>query len=81
MIDRQTYFNLKREIKLFSYNNIVRLCDEMNLEQNERDLLLDFYKDKTQTQVCMERGMCPTTYSKRMKMLFTKIYNYKNTLK
>ena len=53
----------------------------MNLDNEEQRLLLDFYKGKKVIQICMESGMCPNTFTYRLKKLLTKIYNYKNTLK
>lgn len=81
MIDKQTYLNLKREIKLVPYTYIVDLYKDMNLDEYERGLLLDFYSGKTVVQVCMERNISAGSYTTHMKKLFTKIYNYKNTLK
>lgn len=81
MIDKNTYLNLKREIRYLSYNNLIELCDSMKLDKEERQLLLDFYKKKKAIHTCMEINISPNTYTNHMKILFTKIYNYKNTLK
>ena len=81
MIDKETYFNLKSEIRLTPYTSIIKLCEEMNLDDEEQRLLLDFYKGKKVIQICMESAMCPNTFTYRLKKLLTKIYNYKNTLK
>lgn len=81
MIERNEYFNLKREIKTLSYNNILKLYEEMQLDDEERKLLDNFYRNKSRVQTCMEIGMSFDTYTKHMKLLFTKINNYKNTLK
>lgn len=80
MIDKETYLNLKREIKYLSYNNIIKLCEDMNLNTEEKMLLLNFYENKTRISTCMEMGMSEDTYTNHMKVLFTKINNYKNTL-
>ena len=80
MIDKNTYLNLKREIRYLSYNNILELCDNMKLDKEERQLLIDYYKKKKAIQTCMETNISPNTYTNHMKILFTKIYNYKNTL-
>ena len=80
MIDKETYLNLKIEIRCISYNNVLELCESMKLDKEERQLLLDFYNKKTMVQVCMEHGMSYNTYTNHMKVLFSKIYNYKNTL-
>ena len=81
MIDKKTYLNLKKEIRCLSYNNILKLCDDMQLNDEERTLLLAFYDKKKYIQVCMEQNIGKNTYTNHMKILFTKIYNYKNTLK
>ena len=80
MIDRETYFNLKLEIKYLSYNNVIKLCENMNLNTEEKTLLLNFYENKTRVSTCMEMGISEDVYTNNMKKLFTKIYNYKNTL-
>lgn len=81
MIERNEYFNLKKEIRILSYNNILKLCEEMGLDEEERILLINFYRNKSRVQTCMEIGMSFDTYTKHMKLLFSKINNYKNTLK
>lgn len=81
MIDKNTYLNLKREIRYMSRNNVLKLCDEMMLNKEERVLLLNFYDNETVIHTCMELSFGSTTYNKKIKSLFTKIYNYKNTLK
>ncbi len=80
MIERNDYFNLKREIKNMSYNNVLKLCENMMLNTEEKKLLVYFYDGKTKVQTCMDFHIGSTTYTTRMKQLFTKIYNYKNTL-
>lgn len=80
MIDKNTYLNLKKEIRCLSYNNVLELCDNMQLDKYEKQLLIDFYKKKKAIQTCMENGISINTYTNHMKIIFTKIYNYKNTL-
>ena len=43
MIDKKTYLEMKRYIKCLSRKNIVDICDEIELTQIERNLLLRFY--------------------------------------
>ncbi len=81
MIDKNTYLNLKREIRYLSYNNLLELCDSMKLDTEERQMLIDFYQKKKAIHTCMELGISQNTYTNYMKIIFTKIYNYKNTLK
>lgn len=80
MIDRNTYINLKHEIRYMPRNNILKLCDDMLLNEEERILLLNFYDNKMVIQTCMELSIGTTSYNTKIKTLFTKIYNYKNTL-
>ena len=81
MIDRNTYINLKHEIKYMSRPDILKLCDNMMLDKEERTLLINFYDNKMIIGTCMELNFGTTTYNKKIKALFTKIYNYKNTLR
>lgn len=79
MIDKQTYLSLKREIKCLCRVNVLKLCDDMQLNTEERELLLSFYDGKTRTRVCYDMSISEVYYKTHMKMLFSKIYNYKNT--
>lgn len=81
MIDKNTYLNLKKEIKCLSYNNILKLCKDLKLNEEEKKLLLYFYEGKSRTQTCMDLCIGTTYYTEHMKILFSKIHNYKNTLK
>ena len=81
MINKKEYFDLKKEIKCLCRNNVLTLCDEMNLNEEERNLLLYFYDGKSRIQTCIELTMGTTYYSKHMRILFNKIYDYKNTFK
>lgn len=81
MIDKQTYLQLKREIKCLCRANINKLCDDMEPNTEEREFLISFYEGKTRTRVCYDMSISTTYYREHMKMLFSKIYDYKNTLK
>lgn len=80
MLDKTTYLNLKKEVKCLCRKNVITLCDEMELSEEERKLLMYFYDGKTRVQTCMEMCVSPTYYNNHMKILFSKINNYKNTL-
>ena len=80
MIDKNTYLNLKKEIKCLCRKNVLALCDEMDLSDEERDLLLYFYDGKSRSRTCIDLCMSSTYYSEHMKILFSKINDYKNTL-
>ena len=81
MIDKNTYINLKHEIRYMPRTSVLKLCEDMILNEEERVLLLNFYDNKMVIQTCMQLNIGTTSYNKRIKMLFTKINNYKNTLK
>ena len=81
MIDKNTYLQLKREIKYLCRASVIKLADDMELNTEERNLLMSFYEGKTRTRVCYDMSISTTYYREHMKMLFSKIYDYKNTLK
>lgn len=81
MLDKKTYLDLKREIRYLCKKNVIKLCDDMELTEDERTLLMHFYNNDSKNKTCMEMNIGTTTYSKYMKVLFTKINDYKNTLK
>ena len=80
MIDKNTYLNLKREIKCLCRKNVVKLCDEVELNENERKLLLSFYDDDSRTSTCMKLAISEMYYKQHLKMIMNKIHDYKNTL-
>lgn len=79
MIGREEYLALKREIKCLCRVNVVKLCEDMDLNTEEKELLLSFYDGKTRTKVCYEMSISNTYYNDHMKLLFSKIKDYKNT--
>ena len=81
MIDKNTYLQLKREVKCLCRANVIKLCNDMELNTEERDLLMSFYEGKTRTRVCYDMAISTTYYRDHMRLLFSKIYDYKNTLK
>lgn len=80
MLDKKTYLNLKKEIRCLCRKNVITLCDDMELNEEERNLLMYFYDGKTKIQTCMELGFGTTYYSEHLRLLFEKINDYKNTL-
>lgn len=80
MLDKKTYLDLKKEVKCLCRKNVVLLCDEVELNDEERDLLMYFYEGKTRVQTCMDLCISPTYYNNHMKILFAKINDYKNTI-
>lgn len=81
MIDKSTYHVLKRQIRCFCRSNVEELCKNMELTEYEINLLMNYYDKISRVQTCMDMGISTTTYSNDMKILFSKIYNYKNTHK
>lgn len=79
MIGKKEYLALKRDIKCFCRPNILKLCDDMELSETERKLLIDFYNGEMVQHTCMELSITAPTYNKNMRVLFSKIYDYKNT--
>lgn len=81
MIDKNTYLQLKREIKYLCRANVIKLADDMELNTEDKELLLAFYDGKSRTRVCYDMSISTTYYREHMKTLFSKIYDYKNTFK
>ena len=79
MIDKKEYLALKREIKCLCRANVVKLCNDMELNTEERTLLLSFYDGKSRTRVCYDMAISDVYYKTHMKKLFSKIKDYKNT--
>lgn len=81
MLDKKAYLDLKKEVKCLCRKNVISLCDEIELNEEERKLLMYFYDGKSKVQTCMDLSVSPTYYNNHMKILFTKINDYKNTFK
>lgn len=80
MLEKSTYHSTKRQVKCLCRKHLLSLCDDMELNDYERNLLIDFYDDKSRIQTCFDLCISEATYTKDMKILFTKICDYKNTL-
>lgn len=72
MIDKRTYLDLKKEIKCLCRANITKLCDDMELNTEERTLLMAFYDGKTRTRICYDMCISTTYYRDHMRTLFSK---------
>jgi len=81
MIDKRTYLNLKKEIKNLCRQNVIKLCDDMQLNTDEKELLMSFYDDDSRTSTCMKLSIGEMYYKTHLKQIFNKIYDYKNTFK
>lgn len=72
------YTDLKRELKTWSKPQIKKLCDDMEMCDTNRDLLLAWYNGESVIKISMENYFTPKTYHDHMKKLFTRIYNYRD---
>lgn len=79
MINKQEYLDTKREIKCLCRPNILKIANNMELSEYEKELLINMYDGKTKVQTCMEKNISASKYNDDMKILINKIYNYKNT--
>lgn len=79
MLDKKSYLSLKKEIRFLCRKNVVALCDNMELNEEERVLLMNFYDGKSEIETCMELSVSHKYYLSHMRMLFAKINDYKNT--
>jgi len=80
MIDKKTYLNLKKEVRNLCRQNVIKLCDDMQLNDEEMRLLLSFYDGDSVVSTCMKLSIGTRYYQTHMNTLFNKIYDYKNTL-
>ena len=79
MINKKLYLQLKRDIKCLCRPNLLKLVDEVGLNDFERSLLIELYEDKTSIDVCIRYNLNKNTYTDCMKKILSKIYDYKNT--
>lgn len=80
MLDKNEYLQMKRDIKCLCRKNLIKLCDDMELNELERTMLIDFYDSQMIQYTCIKLCITAPTYNKYMKTLFCKIKDYKNTL-
>ena len=79
MIDKKLYIQLKKEVRCLCRKNLLKMCEDMELNNFEKDLLLDFYDNKTVVEICMKHNINKNSYIRYIKNIFNKIYDYKNT--
>ena len=80
MLEKKEYLPMKRDIKCLCRKNLIKLCDDMELNETERTMLIDFYDGQMIQYTCMNLCITAPTYNKYMRTLFCKIKDYKNTL-
>jgi len=81
MIDKRTYLDLKKEIKHMCRQNVLNICDDVQLNEDERKLLLSYYDDSSRLYTCLKLCISENYYKKHLKIILNKIYDYKNTFK
>ena len=79
MIDKKLYIQLKKEVRCLCRKNLLKMCEDMELNNFEKDLLLDFYDNKTVVEICMKHNINKNSYIRYLKNIFNKVYDYKNT--
>lgn len=79
MINKKLYLQLKRDIKCLCRPNLLKLADEVGLNDFKKSLLIELYEDKTSIDVCIRYNLNKNTYTDCMKKILSKIYDYKNT--
>lgn len=79
MLDKKTYLAMKREIKCVCRKNLKELCEIMEFNDFEKNLLFKFYDGDTVQKICMDLCISAMTYNRYMHKILSKIYNYKNT--
>lgn len=78
MITKDEYHKLKAEIKLLSKPEIKKLCEDMELTDYEKSLLMSSYNGESVVKICMEHYISNYTYNIDIKTIYTKIKNYLN---
>ena len=78
MISKDNYHNIKRYVKHLSKPQIKQLCSDMELTDLETNLLLSSYDGELVVKVCMDNYISETTYTKYIKIIYSKVYNYLN---
>lgn len=81
MLDKKTYHQTKKNLRCLCRDNLIKLCEEVKLNDYEKDLLLYFYEKKTVVDICMKLHICSDTYTKDMKMIIAKIIDYNKNIR
>lgn len=79
MLDKKTYLSMKRDIKCMCRNHVKNLCENMELDEFEKKILMNFYNGEKVQKTCMGLGISQPTYTTCMKIILSKINDYKNT--
>jgi hypothetical protein len=76
MIGKEDYHKIKKYIKNLSRPQIKQLCSDMELNTIETNLLLSSYDGDMIVKVCLDNYISETTYTKYIKKVYSKVYNY-----
>lgn len=76
MINKKKYHEIKNYIKVLSRPQIKQLCDDMELTDDEKKLLLETYDGFSVTKICMTHYISNYTYTNNMHIIYSKINNY-----
>lgn len=79
MIDKKTYLQMKKDLKCLCRRDLSELCDEMELNDFEKKLLLKFYNGDKVPKICMDLCISQGMFTIYLKTVFSKIHHYKNT--
>lgn len=79
MLDTKSYLGMKRQMKCICLKEAENLAKEMKLNEYDKHLLLDLVNNTMSVETCMTLGISNKKYARDLKLLLTKIYNYKNT--
>lgn len=78
MIDKDSYFSLKKYLKTLSRPQIEELCENIKFNDKERKLFVSWYNGDTVVKICMDNYICKNSYTNAFKAICSKIYNYLN---
>lgn len=78
MINKDNYRKTKIYIKNLSRPQVKELCDNLEFNDLERNILMGVYDGDLVVKICMNNFICEATYAKYVKIVFSKVYNYLN---
>lgn len=67
---------MKRNIRELSKPQVLKICDELMLDDYEKSLLLSFYDNDSVVKTCMDNYISQNTYTNHLKIILKKIHNY-----
>ncbi len=80
MISKDVYLDTKRWVKCLCRTNLKQLCEDMELTEYEKKLIIGYHNGDTVVSQCMNLNISKGKYTNDLKLICTKIYNYKSTL-